>query len=268
MQNRTDTSDFTVTLHPVLQQYLESIETSTAGKKPVHRKEPADMKTVFPLKTHSEIIAMSNWLYQHRDKKLLLAFTLGINLGLRANELLQLRYSDVFAPNGEVRFSFDLLDTSDAIHVWQSKTSKYRTVFLNEACKETLEWFFPVRDSSLYSDNYLFPSRKKNVTAHLKVDSLRVALKEAAIACGIQQNFGTHSLRKTWGWHVYMWMKQTGRNVDISILQRAFGHSSPATTLRYLGIEEVEEKEVYRTITLRTVTDPDFLGSQSQMSLF
>ena len=39
---------------------------------------------------------MANWLLEHKDRKYVLAFTLGINLGLRANELLSLKMNQVF----------------------------------------------------------------------------------------------------------------------------------------------------------------------------
>lgn len=69
-------------------------------------------QTVFPIKKQEEMEAMANWLYQNTDRKYLLGFILGINLGLRANELLTLKPKDIFHDDYAVRFSvdYDLID--------------------------------------------------------------------------------------------------------------------------------------------------------------
>ncbi|SKC04755.1 Phage integrase family protein [Lysinibacillus sp. AC-3] len=43
---------------------------------------------------------------------------------------------------------------------------------------------------------------------------------------------GTHTLRKTFGYHFYL------KSKDIVALQALFNHSSPETTLRYVGINQ------------------------------
>ena len=103
--------------------------------------------------------------------------------------------NQVFWPDGSVRMNDDLEDTSDGIEILQSKTKKFRTVFLNEACKDALEWCFPERGSYLHCDGYLFPSREGG---SIQVGTFRKVLKEAACACGVKQNVGTHTCRKTW----------------------------------------------------------------------
>ena len=56
-------------------------------------------------------------------------------------------------------------------------------------------------------------------------------LKTAALECGIE-NIGTHSMRKTFGYHYYKKYK------DVAMLMDLFNHSSPAITLRYIGIRQ------------------------------
>jgi hypothetical protein len=48
-------------------------------------------------------------------------------------------------------------------------------------------------------------------------------------------NYGAHSLRKTWGY-----IQRTVYGVGFEILCKRFNHSSPAITMRYLGIEDKE----------------------------
>ncbi|HAM79802.1 MAG TPA: integrase [Ornithinibacillus sp.] len=56
-------------------------------------------------------------------------------------------------------------------------------------------------------------------------------LREAAEYVSLEE-IGTHTLRKTFGYHFY---KQTK---DVAMLQEIFNHSSPDITLRYIGINQ------------------------------
>ena len=248
MAQSTEGTILQITLHPEIEKLL--------SKKKPNNCKTGERQTVYPIKTHKDIIAMANWLYEHKDNKYVLAFTLGINLGLRANELLDLKMNQVFSPDGSVRLIEDEEDTSDGIDIYQSKTKKHRTVFLNAACKDALEWAFPIRGAYLHSEGYLFPSREGGA---IQVGTFRKVLKEAAAACGLKQNIGTHTCRKTWGWHQYKYNSEKA-NLDITMLQRAFGHSSPEVTLRYLGITDEEDKALYKNMCINVVSDHDFIG--------
>lgn len=248
MGQSTEGAILQITLHPEIEKLL--------SKKKPNNCKTGERQTVYPIKTHKDIIAMANWLYEHKNNKYVLAFTLGINLGLRANELLDLKMNQVFSPDGSVRLIEDEEDTSDGIDIYQSKTKKHRTVFLNTACKDALEWAFPIKGAYLHSEEYLFPSREGGA---IQVGTFRKVLKEAAAACGLKQNIGTHTCRKTWGWHQYKYNSEKA-NLDITMLQRAFGHSSPEVTLRYLGITDEEDKALYKNMCINVVSDHDFIG--------
>lgn len=248
MGQSTESTILQITLHPEIEKLL--------SKKKPNNCKTGERQTVYPIKTHKDIIAMANWLYEHKNNKYVLAFTLGINLGLRANELLDLKMNQVFSPDGSVRLIEDEEDTLDGIDIYQSKTKKHRTVFLNTACKDALEWAFPIKGAYLHSGEYLFPSREGGA---IQVGTFRKVLKEAAAACGLKQNIGTHTCRKTWGWHQYKYNSEKA-NLDITMLQRAFGHSSPEVTLRYLGITDEEDKALYKNMCINVVSDHDFVG--------
>lgn len=248
MEQSTEGTILQITLHPEIEKLL--------SKKKPNNCKTGERQTVYPIKTHKDIIAMANWLYEHKNNKYVLAFTLGINLGLRANELLDLKMNQVFSPDGSVRLIEDEEDTSDGIDIYQSKTKKHRTVFLNAACKDALEWAFPIKGAYLHSEEYLFPSREGGA---IQVGTFRKVLKEAAAACGLKQNIGTHTCRKTWGWHQYKYNSEKA-NLGITMLQRAFGHSSPEVTLRYLGITDEEDKALYKNMCINVVSDHDFVG--------
>lgn len=203
-------------------------------------------QTVFPIKSRDQLTAMASWLRANADPKYLLAFTLGINLGLRANELLELKRSDIFFPDGRIRYIVgDYTDTTDRISVFQDKVDKRRGLYLNESCVHAIQWYYGDTGNN-YSDRYIFSSREGG---HIEVDTLRKILKRAAKACGVKQNIGTHTLRKTFGYFHYQ------SNHDIVFLQRLFGHSSALITMRYIGIADEEEKRAYHEVSIDLISD-------------
>ena len=212
-------------------------------------------QTVYPIRRYEDILAMANWMWENKNKIYSLAFIIGCNIGLRANELLQLKYNQVFDPEGNVIYQDDLADTSDVIRVFQGKTDKNRPIFLNAGCKAALEWFFPDRRDRVCTDAYLFPSREGG---HIEVDTFRKVLKEAAFACGLKQNIGTHTLRKTFGYH--LWMQNQEARADVTLIQAIFGHSDTRITMRYLGLDIYEFKLAYRKLRMNIAEDPDFIG--------
>lgn len=198
-------------------------------------------QTVFPIKNRNQLESMASWLRNNVDRKYLLGFILGINLGLRANELLGLKCSDIFFPDGTIRhISGNYTDTTDRISIFQEKVNKRRDLYLNESCVRAIQWYYGDTVTP-YSDEYIFSSREGG---HIKVDTFRKVLKKAAKACGIKQNIGTHTLRKTFGYFHYQ------SNHDIVFLQRLFGHSSALITMRYIGIADEEEKRSYHNVSI------------------
>lgn len=231
-------------------------------------------KKAYPIIQKRQLESMSSWLYTHKDKKYLLAFVLGINLGLRANELLSLRKHDLFLKDGTIRYVEDITDTSDHIRVYQKKTrnsrySKYRNVFLNAACVDILNWYFPHICSRLYTDkdvendrrsievdhcrggnDFVFPSAQKCGKKEMTVDGLRKVLGEASKACGLPQNIATHTIRKTFGIANGITKTVGGMQIDVDKVQRLLGHSSGETTLRYLDTDQMSLKADYHSCCL------------------
>ncbi|MFC0416388.1 tyrosine-type recombinase/integrase [Cytobacillus solani] len=76
---------------------------------------------------------------------------------------------------------------------------------------------------------YLFQSRRGQDRIH-RVQAWKI-LNAAAQEVGISE-IGTHTLRKTFGYHFYQKYK------DVAVLQQIFNHSSPAVTMRYIGINQ------------------------------
>ena len=94
--------------------------------------------------------------------------------------------------------------------------------------------------------DYLIPSRKHRPDGAVrpigKVQAYKV-IREAGEDNRVW-GLGTHSMRKTFGYHYY---KMTG---DIVTLMKILNHCDPAVTLRYIGIEEEEIKQSLKHFNL------------------
>ena len=55
---------------------------------------------------------------------------------------------------------------------------------------------------------------------------------------------GTHTLRKTFGYHHYQKFK------DVAVLQKIFNHYSPQITMRYIGIDQDMIDDSYNNFVL------------------
>jgi integrase len=159
-------------------------------------------------------------------------FTLGINSGLRIGDLLALRVGDVRDTPTKWR---------DRIRVTEQKTGKLKDFPLSASAKKALAAYLATRPEAKPTDP-LFPSRKHG--RPLKRGQAWQILRDAARAVGVTDPIGTHTLRKTFGYHAY----QAG--VDLAIIQQILNHSSPGTTLAYIGIRREERDAVYLGLNL------------------
>ncbi len=86
-------------------------------------------------------------------------------------------------------------------------------------------------------EDYLIPSRKGEKA--VIVQRVNNMVKEWTGKINLRGNYGAHSLRKTWGY-----IQRTVFGVGFEVLCKRFNHSSPAITMRYLGIEDREVQNI------------------------
>ncbi len=199
------------------------------SKNPNHPKEGSSTR-VEPIRDQKAIQHIKDQL-QDRPRDLCI-FILGINTAFRANELLSLSVGQVINAKA-----------GDSLPLKQSKTKKYRTVYLNPTCISSIQnWLQHHPD--LTRKNPLFPSRKRNKETGrmqpIQVSSLSRMVKDWCEPTTLTGNYASHSLRKTWGYH-----QRIMNNTPLPLLMRAFGHKSEAQTMNYLGIENEEIKRLY-----------------------
>ena len=167
------------------------------------------MNTVEPIRDKRDIAAMKKYL-RDKDEKYYIMFITGINLGLRINEILKMTVGDV---KNKTRQKFR-----------QSKTGKEITVAYNPELVKAYKEYCKNRTP----DEALIPSNR-NEYKPITRDTAYKVIREAAEHFGLY-NIGTHSLRKTCGYHYYNETK------DIVKLQIWFNHRHQSDTLRYIGI--------------------------------
>ena len=172
-----------------------------------HPKKGSTIK-VEPIKELKDIGTIKKLLADKpRDLAL---FTIGINTNLRASDLLRIKV-------GMVRG----LQPNDEIEVREKKTKKNKRVTLNKACIDAIRNLLaskPFKDS-----DYLFQSQRAEV---LIVPSVVRMVKKWCRAINLKGNFGSHTLRKTWGYH-----QRVTFGTDLPRLMVCFNHSTQKQTL-------------------------------------
>jgi len=176
---------------------------------------------VQPIKDEKKIDAIKKVLRSSNMRDYCL-FTLGINSGLRISDLLKLTVGEVIDEKGHIR---------DRITIKEQKTGKTKAFPFGATTKKALKDYLNTRDD-LTPDEALFPSRKGG-TPITRQQAYRI-LNDAARTVGIEDQIGTHTLRKTFGYHAYK------QGADITRIQYLLNHSAPSVTLRYIGITQEE----------------------------
>ncbi len=186
--------------------------------------------TVEPIRSRSDIAKIKKAL-AGRPRDLTL-FTLGINWGLRGSDLLALTWGDVLSPERRIKTK---------VTVTESKTGKARRFMVSDTVRSALKGWL-AEAGNVDRDGLLFPSRKGD--SPMTIQRLHQLVNEWAGLANLQGHWGTHTLRKTYGYQ----MRTAGQ--DIVKLMKIFGHSSQAITLRYIGIEQDEIDEANMSLNL------------------
>jgi integrase len=187
-----------------------------------HPKAGSSIK-VEPIRKLKDISTIKRLLHD-RPRDLAL-FTIGINTNLRASDLLRLKVKQVKALTAE----------DNEIELKEKKTGKTRRINMNGACIEAINNLLNSKPFS--DDDYLFQSQRAEV---LTVPSVHRLVKAWCREINLKGNYGSHSLRKTWGYH-----QRVTFGVDIARLMVCFNHSSQKQTLDYLCVQPDEIKGVY-----------------------
>jgi integrase len=167
-------------------------------------------------------------------------FTIGINTSLRASDLVRLTV-------GQLRD----LKPMDELELKEKKTGNLRRISINRACIEVIagqvaalphSWSAQ-KDANPLSvisiDNQPFFCSKRG-GGGLTVSSVHRLVKGWCRSVNLRGNYGSHTLRKTWGYHQRVTYGQA-----LPVLCEVLGHSTQRQTLTYLCIQAEEIRSVY-----------------------
>lgn len=180
------------------------------------------MTTVEPIRNLKHLRKLEHY-FKNKNKRDLLLFTIGTNCGLRISDIVALNVGDV--------------RNKSHVQIIEKKTGKYKKFPINSKLKPMLEEFTKGKKSDEPLFTTIFDNRMNRFGAYY-------ILKKAAKATNLEERIGTHTLRKTFGYHHYKKFK------DVAILQKIFNHSSPQITLRYIGIEQDQIDDSYNNFIL------------------
>lgn len=184
----------------------------------VKKKRQKTTYNVEPLRTPEELKEFKEALLYVCTRRDWFMFVLGINTGLRVSDLVKLKV-------GQVR-------GRTTAQIIEEKNGKVRKLFLGSIQNEIIQYCEGKAD-----EDYLFPSKKggkpiSTTQAYRVLDKVADWLE--------RDDIGTHTMRKTFGYHYYKKTK------DIATLMEIFNHSSARITKKYIGIndEEIENSLV------------------------
>jgi site-specific recombinase XerD len=128
----------------------------------------------------------------------------------------------------------------------EQKRGKRQEVAINASIHEALEEYLSAYpDAASSKDHYvIFNSQARGYTEPIKRGQAWKLISTICQEVGLQGNYGTHSLRKTWGYHARM------NGVDLALIMYKLNHSSLAYTKRYLGITDDELEAVVHRLNL------------------
>ncbi|MEX1221766.1 MAG: tyrosine-type recombinase/integrase [Idiomarina sp.] len=174
------------------------------------------MAEVYAVKNLDTVKLVSHLLERTFGKQMADIWDLGLNLALRISDLLNIRFEDI---------------RDDRLMIVESKTGKTATIKLNDKALSIIE--------RLRRDNpdhvYLFQSHRNRWSLNKSPKPLSRRYVSRAISMigeEVGLSLGTHSMRKTRGYHLY---KNTN---DLARVTKMLRHGSESVTLRYIGITQ------------------------------
>ena len=167
--------------------------------------------TVEPIRDINVVHDIADYLRGKSERDYIM-FLFGVYSGLRISDILSLRVRDVRG--------------KDKVCLREMKTGKERKFPINKALKKALaKYIEPMKPYE-----FLFKSRNghnRPISRQQAWSILKQAGREFGVEC-----IGTHTLRKTFGYHMYM------QTHDVALIQKILNHSSPEITLVYIGVTQ------------------------------
>lgn len=216
-------------------KYL-AVQKRVIEENPLQELDSPKIKKTLPkYLTLEESLSLLNSVdgkFKERDYCII---TLFLNCGMRLSELCSLNLSDIRSNN---------------TLVVTGKGNKERTVYLNDACIDSINAYLPFRPVEGVKDkNALFISRQKS---RINQRTVQLIIEKALEKAGLSdRKLSTHKLRHTAATLMY----QHG-DVDVLAIKEILGHESLSTTQIYTHIVDEQLKKASSANPLSTVKAP------------
>ena len=181
------------------------------------------MKFVEPIRDLDNVNAVSHYIKERYGEKYFIMFEIGIHTGLRISDILRLRVKDV---RGK-----DEMILAEKKTARRKQRNKERAVYFNSRLSAEIREYTKGLDLYAYVVH-----RANNDYKPVSREYCYRIIRDACEHCGIE-HAGTHTMRKTFGYHHYQ------RTKDVAFLMKLFNHSSPEITLRYIGVNREAIRE-------------------------
>lgn len=207
---------------PIKRLYSTEERAIQASQKATKKSGTTEVQPFWNLE---DIVAMKDCFLSHGHYHHALTFMMGLLTGRRVGDILTLRWSDIYYPNGRIKRDLE---------IEEQKTGKRTSTRICGYLATLIEQYIELTGIDPAENNYqneIFPSRGKRKDA-----AYRFAFKKAAEECDIDYPVSTHSTRKTFGY----WSKQIHPNDvnSLDILQKIFQHSDRSITAAYIGLTQ------------------------------
>lgn len=214
-------------------------------------KQKGVSSLVYPIKNREKFAAFNAYFRDQIDKSYTeyqryvaarnnLLVAVGNNTAYRISDIVQLKWGDLLG---------------NKVRKQEKKTKKFRTVFFNDLVIEAVDIFFEAVAGTKYDvnvdgkvpmDDYVFCTCKSG-SGHMTEANALDFVKKGAKAVGVEDNVGTHTLRKNF---VYWTLRDHPDDQNVLYtLMRLLNHSSPAMTFLYATITEEETHVLFKDIS-------------------
>lgn len=197
-----------------------------------------------PIKDPKTIKAVRDYFMARGDVREYAIFSVGLTLGIRARDLLQLKLSDFMNPDGTFKKRLDVIEM---------KTDKRNKPLLTQYATDAMELYLLTRPGYTL-DEPAFLSSWKNLDGTPKCYSLsryNERLAEAGEAIGM--HLSSHCMRHTFSLYMNLYAgSETQNNLDLmslTITQMAMNHSDIKQTLAYTGLSQDMMDEKRRSLS-------------------
>lgn len=170
------------------------------------------MNSVDPIRDMDIVMDIADYLKDNNERDYLL-WMIGIYTALRISDILKLRVRDV--------------RKKDYVVIREKKTNKERRFVINKELRKAIDHY--IVDKKDYE--FLIRNTRQRLNKAISRQQAYNILREACEKFGVY-HVGTHTMRKTFGYHLYQ------KTHDAAMLMKIFNHSNIHVTLRYIGVEQ------------------------------